>query len=93
MGNRYSDTAAIVLKDCRIPRENLLGRDETIKIRGGGGFKGLMKTFNLTRPLVSARGIGHVLACHEFVTEEMKKKESKSIGKSGSTGVMLYRKN
>ncbi len=73
MGNRYSDTAAIVLKDCRIPRENLLGRDETIKIRGGGGFKGLMKTFNLTRPLVSARGIGHVLACHEFVTEEMKK--------------------
>jgi len=73
MGNRYSDTAAIVFKDCRIPRENLLGLDETIKTKGGGGFKGLMKTFNLTRPLVSARGIGHVLACQEFVTDELKK--------------------
>ncbi|MFC1895227.1 acyl-CoA dehydrogenase family protein [Thermodesulfobacteriota bacterium] len=73
LGNRYSDTAAIVLKDCRIPRENLLGLDETVKTKGGGGFKGLMKTFNLTRPLVSARGIGHVLACLDFVTDELKK--------------------
>lgn len=73
LGNRYSDTATIVLKDCRIPRKNLLGMDETIKTKSSGGFKGLMKTFNLTRPLVSARGIGHVLACQEFATDEMKK--------------------
>jgi len=73
MGNRYSDTAAFVLKDCRIPRENLLGRDETIKVKSGGGFKGLMKTFNLTRPLVASRGIGHTLAGLEFAADELKK--------------------
>jgi len=73
MGNRCSDTATFVFKDCRIPRENLLGGDETIKIKGGGGFKGLMKTFNLTRPLVSCRGLGHVTACLEFVTDALKK--------------------
>jgi acyl-CoA dehydrogenase len=73
MGNRYSDTAAIVFNDCRIPRENLLGCDETVREKEGGGFKGLMKTFNLTRPIVSARGIGQVLACLEFVKDELKK--------------------
>lgn len=73
LGNRCSDTAAFVLKDCRVPNENLLGMDETIKVKGGGGFKGLMKTFNLTRPLVAARGIGHTMACLEFTADELKK--------------------
>jgi len=75
MGNRCSDTATFVFKNCRIPRENLLGGDETIKIKGGGGFKGMMKTFNLTRPLVSCRGIGHVMACLEFATDALKQEE------------------
>ena len=75
MGIRCSDSDAFVLKDCCIPRENLLGRDETIKVKSGGGFKGLMKTFNLTRPLVAARGLGTILACLEFVTDAMKKEE------------------
>ncbi len=73
MGIRCSDTAAFLLKDCRIPRENLLGLDETIKQKSGGGFKGLMKTFDLTRPIVAAMGIGAVQACRDFVIEELKK--------------------
>lgn len=72
MGIRSSDTAAFVLKECRVPRENLLGMDETVK-KGGGGFKGLMKTFNLTRPGVAAMGIGNLMACQEFVTDAMEK--------------------
>ena len=72
MGIRASDTTAFVLKDCRIPRENLLGGDEEIKT-GGGGFKGLMKTFNITRPMVAATGTGAVQACHDFVTEALQK--------------------
>jgi len=72
MGIRVSDTAAFVLKGCRVPKENLLGLDEEIKT-GGGGFKGLMKTFNLTRPGVAATGIGCVLAAFEFAEEELKK--------------------
>jgi len=72
MGIRSSDTAAFVLKDCRVPRENLLGMDETVK-KGGGGFKGLMKTFNLTRPGVAAMGIGNIMACRDFVAEALEK--------------------
>ncbi|MBU4317442.1 MAG: acyl-CoA dehydrogenase family protein [Proteobacteria bacterium] len=73
LGIRSSDTAAFVLKNCRIPRENLLGLDEEVKQKGGGGFKGLMKTFNMTRPMVSAGGIGNVNAAYDFVQEAMKK--------------------
>ena len=72
LGIRASDTAAFVLKDCRIPRENLLGMDEEVKKVGGGGFKGLMKTFNMTRPMVAAGGIGNVNAAYGFVKEAMK---------------------
>lgn len=70
MGIRASDTAAFVLKDCRVPRENLLGMDETVQ-KGSGGFKGLMKTFNLTRPGVAAMGIGNIMACMDFVAEAL----------------------
>lgn len=73
MGIRVSDTAAFLLEDCRIPRENLLGGDETIKTKSGGGFRGLMKTFNITRPLVAARGIGTVQACLDFTTDALTK--------------------
>ena len=72
LGIRSSDTAAFVLKDCRIPRENLLGLDEEIRT-GGGGFKGLMQTFNMTRPMVAAGGIGNVNGAYHFVKEAMKK--------------------
>ena len=72
LGIRSSDTAAFVLKECRVPRENLLGMDETVK-KGGGGFKGLMKTFNLTRPGVAAMGIGNIMACQEYVAEALEK--------------------
>lgn len=72
MGIRVSDTAAFVLKDCRVSKENLLGMDDAIKT-GGGGFKGLMKTFNLTRPGVAATGTGCVLGAFEFAEEELKK--------------------
>jgi acyl-CoA dehydrogenase len=70
MGIRAGDTAAFVLKNCRIPRENLLGQDEGVK-KDGGGFKGLMQTFNITRPAVAAVSIGEVLACFEEVESEL----------------------
>ncbi|MCP4750358.1 MAG: acyl-CoA dehydrogenase [Proteobacteria bacterium] len=73
LGIRVSDTAAFVLKNCRIPRENLLGMNEEVVRKGGGGFKGLMKTFNLTRPATAAIGMGNVLAALDVVTEELEK--------------------
>jgi acyl-CoA dehydrogenase len=72
MGLRVSDTANYIFKDCHIPRENLLGLDEEIKT-GGGGFKGVMQTFNITRPGVAAISVGEVLACYELVEEALKK--------------------
>ncbi len=59
MGIRASDTAALVLQDCRVPYENILGSPEIAEQKNmGTGFKGAMKTFDATRPLVSASGIG-----------------------------------
>jgi len=73
LGIRVSDTAAFVLKNCRIPRENLLGLNEEIKKKGGGSFKGLMKTFNLSRPATAAIGLGNVMAARDFVLEALEK--------------------
>ncbi|MEM7347927.1 MAG: acyl-CoA dehydrogenase family protein, partial [Chloroflexota bacterium] len=53
LGIRASDTAAIVFNNARLPYDNILGspavqkRDGTTK-----GFKGAMKTFDASRPIV-----------------------------------------
>jgi len=70
MGIRVSDTAAIVLQDCRIPFENILGPAEVIsKKETTKGFKGAMATFDATRPLVAATAIGVARATVELVKE------------------------
>jgi acyl-CoA dehydrogenase len=72
MGIRTSDTAAIVFDDCRIPYDNILGSPE-IKKRDTKGFKGAMKTFDASRPLVAASAIGIARATIEFVKETLAK--------------------
>ncbi|MEE8165578.1 MAG: acyl-CoA dehydrogenase family protein, partial [Myxococcota bacterium] len=71
LGIRADDTAAYVFKDCRIPRENLLGLDETIPKKSSGGFRGVMKTFNMTRPLTGAMGLGIAEAALDFTRDEL----------------------
>jgi acyl-CoA dehydrogenase len=73
LGIRADDTAAYVFKDCRIPRGNLLGGDETIPKENSGGFKGVLKTFNMTRPAVAAIGLGMAEAALDFTREELEK--------------------
>lgn len=70
LGIRASDTAAIVFEDCRIPYDNILGSPE---IKPEGGFKGVMKTFDNTRPLVAAMAIGVARAAIEFTKETLEK--------------------
>ena len=72
LGIRADDTAAYVFQDCRIPRENLLGGDETIPKQSSGGFKGVLKTFNMTRPAVAAIGIGMARAALDFTRDELR---------------------
>ncbi|MEZ4356773.1 MAG: acyl-CoA dehydrogenase family protein [Myxococcota bacterium] len=71
LGIRADDTAAYVFKDCRIPRENLLGLDESIPKASSGGFRGVMKTFNMTRPLTAAMGLGIAEAALDATREEL----------------------
>lgn len=83
LGIRNSDTCAFVLKNCRVPRENLLGLDETIKT-GGGGFKGLMQTFNMTRPGVGAGGVAQANSGLDLATREYKKEGIEVDWETGS---------
>jgi acyl-CoA dehydrogenase len=62
LGIRASDTAAFVLKDVRVPKENLLGDPE---VNVEKGFAGVMQTFDNTRPLVAAMAVGLTRACLE----------------------------
>ena len=73
LGIRADDTAAMVFQDCRIPRDHLLGLDEAIPKRGAGGFRGVMKTFNMTRPAVAAIGLGIAQAALDFTRDELAK--------------------
>jgi acyl-CoA dehydrogenase len=72
LGIRADDTAAYVFQDCRIPRGNLLGGDETIPKKSSGGFRGVMKTFNMTRPGVAAVGLGMAEAALDFTRDQLR---------------------
>jgi acyl-CoA dehydrogenase len=72
LGIRADDTAAYVFRDCRIPRGNLLGGDESIPKQSSGGFRGVMKTFNMTRPGVSAIGLGIAEAALDFTRDALR---------------------
>jgi acyl-CoA dehydrogenase len=65
MGIRVSDTASISLDGVRVPYENILGSPTVEKTTTG--FKGAMATFDATRPLVAATGVGVARAALEEV--------------------------
>ncbi|MFQ5932206.1 MAG: acyl-CoA dehydrogenase family protein [Nitrospiraceae bacterium] len=70
LGIRCSDTAAIVLQDCRVPFENMLGTVE-VKKKTSEGYKGVLRTFEATRPLVGASALGIARAALEFLKEKL----------------------
>jgi len=51
MGIRASATRELIFTDCKIPKENLLGKE-------GQGFIITMKTFDMSRPGVAAQALG-----------------------------------
>ncbi|NLT32911.1 MAG: acyl-CoA dehydrogenase, partial [Acidobacteria bacterium] len=64
LGLRASDTAVVILEDCRVPLENLLGG-------GDKGFKGAMATFDSARPAAASSGLGIARATIDFVKEQL----------------------
>ncbi|NMN95959.1 acyl-CoA dehydrogenase family protein [Antrihabitans stalactiti] len=55
LGIKASDTAVLLLQDCRIPADNILGSPE---VNVEKGFAGVMQTFDNTRPLVAGMAVG-----------------------------------
>jgi len=70
LGIRASDTATLVFEDCRVPLDNILGSPEVPKT--SEGFKGVMATFDATRPIVAASAIGVGRAALDFVRDTLK---------------------
>ncbi|HXV05975.1 MAG TPA: acyl-CoA dehydrogenase family protein [Solirubrobacterales bacterium] len=76
LGIRASHTAEIVLEDCRVPGDCLLGGDEKLEKklqRGREGKKSrgadALATFEITRPLVGASALGIAQAAYEWTLE------------------------
>ena len=69
LGIRVSDTASISLVDARVPFDSILGSATVEKTTKG--FKGAMATFDATRPLVAASGVGVARAALEFLKEKL----------------------
>jgi acyl-CoA dehydrogenase len=74
LGIRASDTASIVLQDCRVPFDNILGSPEVSTEKATTGFKGAMATFDATRPIVAAQAIGLARAALELLKEMLTEK-------------------
>ena len=78
LGIRASHTAEVILEDCRIPAENLLGGEEKLEKklqRGREGKKSrgadALATFEITRPLVGASALGIAQAAYEWTLEHL----------------------
>lgn len=74
MGIRASDTASLVLQDCRVPFDHILGSPEVVQEKTTTGFKGAMATFDATRPLIAAQGVGVARATLELLKEYLAQK-------------------
>ena len=78
LGIRASQTAEIVLEDCRVPGDALLGGDEKLqrkleRARSGQRSKasGALATFEITRPTVGASALGIAQAAYEWTLEHL----------------------
>ncbi len=67
MGIRASSTTELIFKDCRIPKDRLVGRK-------GTGFITVMKTLDSSRPGIAALGLGIGQACIDEATTYAKQR-------------------
>ena len=72
MGIRASATRELIFEDCRVPKENLIGKE-------GMGFMIAMKTFDKSRPMVGSQAVGIAQGAYEEAAKYSK--ERKQFGK------------
>jgi acyl-CoA dehydrogenase len=83
LGIRASHTAEVILEDCFVPDENLVGGQEKLdskleRARGGTGSREsvALRTFEITRPLVACQAVGIARAALEFAVEYAKERKT-----------------
>lgn len=69
LGHRASDTAAVVLRNVQVPKENILGGE-------GMGFMLAMMTFVHTRPAIGAMATGLARSAMEYAINYAKQREA-----------------
>jgi len=78
LGIRASHTAEVILEDCRIPLEYLLGGVDKLnrkleRARSGqkAGSSNALATFEMTRPIVGASALGIAQAAYEWTLQHL----------------------
>ncbi|HYP23872.1 MAG TPA: acyl-CoA dehydrogenase family protein [Actinomycetota bacterium] len=80
LGIRASDTSEVILEDCRIPVDRVLGGVDRLegklaKVRAGetsGRSSAALRTFEVTRPSVAIQAVGIARAALEFARDYAK---------------------
>ena len=84
LGIRASDTSEVILEDCRIPIDRVLGGMDKLeakleKARSGqstGRSSAALRTFEVTRPTVAIQAVGIARAALEFAIEYAKERKA-----------------
>ncbi|MBI4260234.1 MAG: acyl-CoA dehydrogenase family protein, partial [Actinobacteria bacterium] len=85
LGIRASHTAEVVLDDCRVPLENVMGGMDKLEAKlerarardaSRSSSSQALKTFEMTRPSVGAQAIGIARAAFEFARDYAKEREA-----------------
>jgi len=69
LGLRASETAELILEDCKVHKDDLLGGEEHYEKKASGGFKTAMATFDATRPMVGSMAVGIGRAAYDQALE------------------------
>ncbi|HVE92451.1 MAG TPA: acyl-CoA dehydrogenase family protein [Actinomycetota bacterium] len=95
LGIRASHTAEVLLQDCFVPVENVLGGVERLegkleRARTGqssGRTSGALRTFEITRPLVACQAVGIARAALEFAVDYAKDRRAFGVPIAQHEGV------
>jgi acyl-CoA dehydrogenase len=86
LGIRASHTGEVVLEDCRVPMEYLLGGKDKLdrKLERGrsgqsSGSSGALATFEVTRPFVGASALGIAQAAYESTLEHLEDRSEDGV--------------
>src|ERR671935_2227569 len=80
LGIRASHTAEVLLEDCRIPLENVVGGVDKLEAKlekaraNGTRTSAALRTFEMTRPSVAAQALGIARAAYEFARDYAKER-------------------